>query len=63
MITEFARSALPGVFADGGSVRYDAEHIPILSDDLALTSVRQRYLDPAGAPTGDRLPSYVWRRN
>jgi uncharacterized protein (TIGR02246 family) len=61
-IAEFTRSVLPGAFADGGSVSYDVEHILVLADDLALTSVRQRYLDPTGAPAGDGLPSYVWRR-
>ena len=61
-ISEFTRSVLPGAFADGGSVTYEVEHLLFLSDDVVLTGVRQQYIDRLGSPSGQGLPSYVWRR-
>jgi uncharacterized protein (TIGR02246 family) len=62
VIREFTERALPGAFADGGSVTYDIEHVLFISDDVVLTGVRQQYLAPDGSPTSAGLPSYVWRR-
>jgi uncharacterized protein (TIGR02246 family) len=61
-IAEFARSVLPGAFADGSSATYTIDHVSFLSDDIVLTGVLQRYFDPAGLPASAGLPSYVWRR-
>jgi uncharacterized protein (TIGR02246 family) len=61
VISEFTRSVLPGGMA-GGSVRYDVEHVAVISTDVVLTGVRQTYLDGDGQPTGRGLPSYVWAR-
>jgi uncharacterized protein (TIGR02246 family) len=60
-IAEFTRAVLPGAMADG-SVSYDVEHIAMVTPDIALTGVRQTYLDLDGTPTGRGLPSYVWAR-
>lgn len=62
VIADFTRSVLPGAMSDG-SVHYNVEHILFLSPDVALTGVRQHYVDRAGNPTAAGLPSYVWRRN
>lgn len=61
VISEFTRSVLPGAMSDG-SVKYDVEHILFISPDVALTGVRQTYIDHDGQPTSAGLPSYVWRR-
>lgn len=60
-IAEFTRKVLPGAMADG-SVNYEVEHILFITPDVALTGVRQQYVDLQGNPTGAGLPSYVWRR-
>jgi uncharacterized protein (TIGR02246 family) len=60
-IAEFTRAVLPGGMA-GGSVRYDVEHVAVITDDVVLTGVNQTYLDGDGRPTGRGLPSYVWAR-
>ncbi len=60
-ISEFTRSVLPGGMGEG-SVTYEVEHIVLITADVALTGVRQTYLDRDDAPTGRGLPSYVWRR-
>lgn len=60
-IADFTRSVLPGAMSDG-SVNYHVEHVLFLSPDVALTGVRQQYVDRAGNPTAAGLPSYVWRR-
>jgi uncharacterized protein (TIGR02246 family) len=61
VISDFTRSVLPGAMSDG-SVRYAVEHILFISPDVALTGVRQQYIDLNGHPTSAGLPSYVWRR-
>jgi uncharacterized protein (TIGR02246 family) len=61
VISDFTRSVLPGGMS-GGSVHYDVEHILFISPDVALTGVRQQYVDRDGNPTAAGLPSYVWRR-
>jgi uncharacterized protein (TIGR02246 family) len=61
VIGAFTREVLPGAMSDG-SVRYDVEHVLFISADVALTAVRQQYVDHAGNPTAAGLPSYVWRR-
>ncbi|MEZ5407057.1 MAG: SgcJ/EcaC family oxidoreductase [Acidimicrobiales bacterium] len=61
-IAEFTQNALPGAFADGGSVDYVVEHVSFLDDDVVMTGVRQQYLDADGTPTANGLPTYVWRR-
>jgi uncharacterized protein (TIGR02246 family) len=61
VISDFTRSVLPGAMSDG-SVRYEVEHILFISPDVALTGVRQQYVDHDGNPTSAGLPSYVWRR-
>ena len=61
VISAFTRSVLPGAMADG-SVQYRVEHILFIAPDVALTGVRQHYLDLAGKPTSAGLPSYIWRR-
>ena len=64
-IAEFTRSVLPGGMA-GGSVTYEVEHIQFITPDIALTGVRQEYLDASGkslTPRSLGLPSYLWRRN
>ena len=43
--------ALPGAFADGGSVTYDIDHVLFIAPDVVLTGVRQQYLAPDGSPT------------
>jgi uncharacterized protein (TIGR02246 family) len=60
-IGDFTRSVLPGGMS-GGSVTYEIEHVLFVSADVALTGVRQTYLDIEGKPTSRGLPSYVWRR-
>lgn len=60
-IDEFTRQVLPGGMA-GGSVNYEVDHILFISPDVALTGVRQQYIDADGAPSGKGLPTYVWRR-
>ena len=64
VIGEFTRSVLPGAMTDG-SVRYDVENITFIRPDVALTGVRQEYLDLAGRPLEPPSigsPSYVWSR-
>jgi len=61
VIADFTRAVLPGAMSDG-SVRYGVEHVLFISPDVALTGVRQRYVDRDGNPTSAGLPSYVWRR-
>jgi uncharacterized protein (TIGR02246 family) len=61
VIAEFTRAVLPSAMADG-SVSYDVEHVAMITPDVALTGVRQTYLDLDGTPTGRGLPSYVWAR-
>jgi uncharacterized protein (TIGR02246 family) len=61
VIGDFTRTVLPGAMADG-SVRYVVEHVLFISPDVALTGVRQQYVDRDGKPTSAGLPSYVWRR-
>jgi uncharacterized protein (TIGR02246 family) len=63
-ISEFTRGVLPGAMA-GGSVTYEVEHIAFITPDVALTGVRQQYLDAAGEPLaadGAGSPSYLWSR-
>ncbi|GIH25408.1 hypothetical protein Aph01nite_37180 [Acrocarpospora phusangensis] len=63
-IAAFTRSVLPGAMADA-SVRYDVEHIRFVTPEVALTAVRQEYLDAEGKPLTPRslgLPSYLWQR-
>jgi uncharacterized protein (TIGR02246 family) len=60
-ITEFTRTVLPGAFADGGSVRYEVDHVLIISSEVVLTGVEQQYVATDGAETGRGLPTYVWR--
>jgi hypothetical protein len=43
-------------------VSYEVEHILFIAPDVALTGVRQQYVDLEGHPTSAGLPSYVWRR-
>jgi uncharacterized protein (TIGR02246 family) len=61
VISDFTRTVLPGAMSDG-SVRYAVEHILFIAPDVALTGVRQQYVDLDGHPTSAGLPSYVWRR-
>lgn len=61
VISDFTRTVLPGAMSDG-SVTYEVEHILFISPDVALTGVRQQYIDHDGQPTSAGLPSYVWRR-
>jgi uncharacterized protein (TIGR02246 family) len=61
VISAFTRTVLPGAMSDG-SVRYAVEHILFIAPDVALTGVRQQYVDLAGNPTAAGLPSYVWHR-
>ena len=61
VIRSFTETVLPGAMADG-SVTYEVEHILFISPDVALTDVRQQYVDLGGHPTSAGLPSYVWRR-
>jgi uncharacterized protein (TIGR02246 family) len=63
-ISEFTRRVLPGAMA-GGSVTYEVEHIAFVTPDVALTGVRQQYLDADGKPLaadGAGSPSYLWSR-
>jgi uncharacterized protein (TIGR02246 family) len=60
-ISDFTRQVLPGAMANG-SVNYAVEHVLFIAPDVALTAVRQQYVDLAGSPTAAGLPSYVWRR-
>ena len=60
-IAEFTRTVLPNAMADG-SVNYEVENILFISTDVALTGVRQQYMDVHGKPNGAGLPSYIWRR-
>jgi uncharacterized protein (TIGR02246 family) len=62
-ISEFTRSVLPGAMA-GGSVTYEVEHVAFVTPDVALTGVRQQYLDGDGKPLADAVgsPSYLWTR-
>jgi uncharacterized protein (TIGR02246 family) len=62
VISDFTRTVLPGAMADG-SVKYVIEHILFIKPDVALTGVRQQYVDGSGKPTSAGLPSYVWHRN
>jgi uncharacterized protein (TIGR02246 family) len=62
VIREFTQRALPGAFADGGSVTYEIEHVLFIAPDVVLTGVRQQYLGPDGGLTSAGLPSYIWRR-
>jgi uncharacterized protein (TIGR02246 family) len=61
VIGDFTRTVLPGAMSDG-SVRYGVEHVLFISPDVALTGVRQQYVDHDGNPTAAGLPSYVWCR-
>jgi uncharacterized protein (TIGR02246 family) len=61
-IAAFTREVLPGAMSDG-SVSYEVEHILFIAPDVALTGVRQQYVDLEGHPTASGLPSYVWRRS
>ena len=62
-IAEFTRNVLPGATSDG-SATYEVEHIAFTHTDVALTGVRQQYVDFQGNPKQGAagLPSYVWRR-
>ncbi len=60
-ISEFTRTVLPGAMSNG-SVTYQVEHVLFISPDVALTGVRQQYVDLDGNPTAAGLPSYIWRR-
>ncbi|GAA2692477.1 MULTISPECIES: SgcJ/EcaC family oxidoreductase [Actinoplanes] len=63
-ISEFTRQVLPGAMSDG-SVDYVVEHIAFITPDIALTGVRQQYLDRDGRPLatdGRGAPSYLWSR-
>ena len=63
-ISDFTRGVLPGAMADG-SVTYEVEHIAFITPDVALTGVRQQYLDAAGKPLaedGAGSPTYLWSR-
>lgn len=62
-VAEFTRKVLPGAMSDG-SVTYEVEHIAFITPDVALTGVRQQYIDLQGRPRPGAagLPSYVWRR-
>ena len=62
-IAEFTRKVLPGAMSDG-SVTYEVEHIAFIQPDVALTGVRQQYVDFLGNPKQGAagLPSYVWLR-
>jgi uncharacterized protein (TIGR02246 family) len=62
VIDDFTRTVLPGAMANG-SVRYVVEHILFLRPDVALTGVRQQYVDHKGTPTSAGLPSYVWHQS
>ena len=64
VIGEFTRSVLPGAMSTG-SVRYDVENIAFIRPDVALTGVRQEYLDLAGRPLEPPSigsPSYIWSK-
>lgn len=61
VIGDFTRTVLPGAMSNG-SVSYAVEHVLFISPDVALTGVRQQYVDRDGSPTSAGLPSYVWRR-
>jgi uncharacterized protein (TIGR02246 family) len=60
-IADFTRTVLPGAMSEG-SVTYEVEHIAFIRPDVALTGVRQQYVDLQGrAKLGAAgLPSYVW---
>jgi uncharacterized protein (TIGR02246 family) len=63
-ISEFTRAVLPGAMTDG-SVTYEVEHVAFVSPDIALTGVRQQYLDGEGKPLADDgagSPTYLWSR-
>jgi uncharacterized protein (TIGR02246 family) len=63
-ISEFTRAVLPGAMADG-SVTYEVEHVAFVTPDVALTGVRQQYLDGEGKPLvadGAGSPTYLWSR-
>ena len=63
-IAVFTRQVLPGAFATG-SVNYEVQHILFIRSDVALTGVRQEYVDAEGRPLADAAlgsPSYVWRK-
>ncbi|MGH8971523.1 MAG: SgcJ/EcaC family oxidoreductase, partial [Actinomycetes bacterium] len=64
-IAAFTRQVLPGAFATG-SVNYEVQHILFIRPDVALTGVRQEYVDAEGQPLAEAAvgsPSYVWRRS
>ena len=64
-IAAFTREVLPGAFATG-SVNYEVQHILFIRSDVALTGVRQEYVDAKGSPAAEGAfgsPSYVWRRD
>ncbi|MGH3385162.1 MAG: SgcJ/EcaC family oxidoreductase [Nocardioidaceae bacterium] len=64
-IAEFTRQVLPGAFATG-SVNIEVQHILFIHPDVALTGVRQAYVDADGRPAAEwpfGSPSYVWRRS
>jgi len=42
------------------SVRYEVELVRLLSPDVAVTGVRQTYVDQEGKATSRGLPTYVW---
>ena len=62
VIRSFTEAVLPGAMSDG-SVNYEVEHVLFISPEVALTGVKQQYLDRDGNATSAGLPSYVWRRS
>jgi uncharacterized protein (TIGR02246 family) len=63
-ISEFTRAVLPGAMTNA-SVTYEVEHVAFVAPDIALTGVRQQYLDGQGkalAEDGTGSPTYLWSR-
>ncbi len=63
-ISAFTREVLPGAMATS-SVIYEVEHVAFVTPDVALTGVRQQYLDGDGKPLasdGTGSPTYLWHR-
>ena len=47
----------------GISVTYEVEHVAFVTADVALTGVRQQYLDGDGKPSGGAgSPGHLWAR-
>lgn len=64
-IAAFTKKVLPGAFADG-RVRHEVEHVSLITDDVALTSVNQECLTAGGeslTPSRRGKPTYVWHRH